>query len=101
MSELRALTVHGHSRARWCIGDKAYTPAGIEIPQDVMANDEQLIREGRELPPDIDVLPSLEVTLPKEALPEGAVLSEPPRKPGAKVEPEPAKQTVQQGKAST
>lgn len=86
MSELRALTVHGNSRARWCIGDKLYTSSGIEIPHSVSEADEQLIREGRELPPDIEVLPSLEVTLPKDALPDGTVLADPPRKPSAKVE---------------
>ena len=65
-----ARPVSGLCRGRWQWQGKLYTAAGVEVPQDVMLEDEALFEEDKEIAPDEQVL-DMAVTLPKEALPEG------------------------------
>lgn len=71
-----ARSVSGLCRGRWEWGGKLYTSAGVEVPPEVMAEDEALLEEGKELAPDDQVLDMTKVTLPKEALPPGFSLCE-------------------------
>jgi len=77
-----AKQVTGMSRGRWQWDGKLYTAAGVEVPPAVMHEDEALWEEKKELAPDDQVL-DMKVTLPKEALPEGASLVELAKKPEA------------------
>lgn len=70
-----ARQVSGLSRGRWQWEGKLYTAAGVEVPQDVMIEDELLFEENKEIAPDEQVL-DMKVTLPKEALPPGYSLTE-------------------------
>jgi len=81
-----ARQVSGACRGRWQWGEKLYTAAGVEVPPAVMAEDEELLEEGKELAPDSQVL-DMVVTLPKEALPEGfdlTAIEDPAPKKGPK-----------------
>lgn len=70
-----AKPVSGLCRGRWQWGGKLFTAAGVEVPQDVMLDDELLFEENKEIAPDDQVL-DMKVTLPKAALPQGYDLVE-------------------------
>lgn len=74
------MPIYGVGRMRWQWQGACYTSAGIKVPQEVMENDDALIENDEDIPDDLDVLDDLRVTLPLDALPDGAQLAAPPKK---------------------
>lgn len=71
----KAGIVYGPGRARYCIGDKAYTHSGVEIPLSVLEEDARRIEAGEELEPDEAVLPALKRPPVSEDAPQIAVVA--------------------------
>lgn len=88
LSSQKAAHVHGPGRIKWQWNGNVYTNAGIRVPPEILAIDDERINEGLPLGTDAEVLEDLTVSLPEEMLPEGYQLAPAPVR-------KPAKQTKQ------